>query len=173
MPDAHKAEIVASTAARMREAAAIYFTDFRGLSAPQATELRAKLRESNVDYIVVKKTLSRLAAKEAGLANIDDFLVGQIALAFTVGEAADPARILREFSRENDDVPAITGIILGGEMLGAERAKELATMPPKEVLLGRLTATLGQPMTRLAATLNSPLAKLAQLLGSFKDQKTS
>ncbi len=173
MPDAHKAEIVASTAARMRDAAAIYFTDFRGLSAPQATELRARLRESDVDYIVVKKTLSRLAAKEAGLANIDDFLVGQIALAFTAGEAADPARILREFSRKNNDVPAITGIILGGELLGAERAKELASMPPKEVLLGILAATLGQPMTRLADTLNSPLAKLAQLLGSLKDQKTS
>ncbi|MCH7940342.1 MAG: 50S ribosomal protein L10, partial [Candidatus Marinimicrobia bacterium] len=88
MPDAHKAEIVATTAARMRAAAAIYFTDFRGLSAPQATELRAKLREGNVDYIVVKKTLSRLAAKEAGLADIDDFLVGQVALAFTGGEPA-------------------------------------------------------------------------------------
>lgn len=173
MPDAHKAEIVASTAARMQEAAAIYFTDFRGLSAPQATELRAKLREGNVDYIVVKKTLSRLAAKEAGLADIDDFLVGQVALAFTGGEPAAPARILREFSRENDNVPAITGIILDGELLGPERAKELAGLPSKEVLLGRLAATLGQPMTRLAATLNSPLAQLAQLLGSLKDQKTS
>ncbi len=173
MPDAHKAEIVSTTAALMRDAAAIYFTDFRGLSAPQATELRARLRESDVDYVVVKKTLSRLAAKEAGLADIDDFLVGQVALAFTAGEPAAPARILREFSRENDDVPAITGIILDGELIGAERAKELANMPNKEVLLGRLTATLGQPMTRLAATLNSPLAKLTQLLGSLKDRKTS
>ncbi len=173
MPDAHKAEIVATTAARMRDAAAIYFTDFRGLSAPQASELRARLREGDVDYLVVKKTLTRLAAKEAGLDDIGDFLVGQIALAFTAGEAADPARILREFSRENNDVPAITGIILDGELIGAERAKELASMPPKEILLGRLAATLGQPMTRLAATLNSPLAKLAQLLDSLKDQKTS
>ena len=173
MPDAHKAEIVATTAARMRAAAAIYFTDFRGLSAPQATELRAKLREGNVDYIVVKKTLSRLAAKEAGLADIDDFLVGQVALAFTGGEPAAPARILREFSRENDDVPAITGIILEGQFLGAEQANKLASMPSKEVLLGRLVANLGQPMTRLVATLNSPLAKLTQLLGSFKEQKTS
>lgn len=173
MPDAHKAEIVTTTAARMRDAAAIYFTDFRGLSAPQATELRARLRESDVDYLVVKKTLSRLAAKEAGLADIDDFLVGQVALAFTAGEPAAPARILREFSRKNDDVPAITGIILDGELLGPERAKELASMPSKEVLLGRLTSTLGQPMTRLAATLNSPLAQLTQLFNSLKDQKTS
>ncbi len=173
MPDAFKAEIVADTAARMRAAAAIYFTNFQGLSAPQATELRAKLREGKIDYIVVKKTLSRLAASDAGLENIDDFLVGQIALAFTSGEPSDPARIIRNFSKGNNDVPAITGIILDGTLLPAERATELAAMPSKEILIGQLAATLNQPMTRIAATLSGPMTKLALLLDSLKDQKTS
>lgn len=173
MPDATKVEIVAETAARMRAAAAIYFTDFRGLSAPRATELRAKLREDKIDYIVVKKTLSRLAASEAGFDKIDDFLVGQIALAFTSGEPATPARIIRDFSKGNNDVPAITGIILDGTLLPANKAIELAAMPPKEILLGQLASAINQPMTRLAATLSGPMTKLVRLLDSLKDQKTS
>ena len=173
MPIAIKAEIVADTAARMRAAAAIYFTNFQGLSATRATELRAKLREGKIDYIVVKKTLSRLAASEAGLDEIDDFLVGQIALAFTSGEPSIPARIIRDFSKGNNDVPAITGIILDGTLLPAERATELAAMPAKEILIGQLAATLNQPMTRFAATLSGPMTKLALLLDSLKEQKTS
>jgi len=173
MPDPQKAEIIADTAARMRNAGAIYFTDFRGLSAPKASDLRAKLREGNIEYIVVKKTLSRLAANEAGLESIDDFLVGQIAIAFTSDEPTGPARIIREFSRDNKDVPAITGIVLDGALLSADRASDLATMPSKEILISQFAAVINQPMTRLAATLGGAMSKLAQLLTSLKDQKTS
>ncbi|MEE9464663.1 MAG: 50S ribosomal protein L10 [Candidatus Neomarinimicrobiota bacterium] len=173
MPDPQKAEIIADTAARMRNAGAIYFTDFRGLSAPQATDLRAQLRAGNIEYIVVKKTLSRLAATEAGLESIDDFLVGQVALAFTSDEPAGPARIFREFSRGNNDVPAITGIVLDGAFLSADRASDLARLPSKEILISQFAAVINQPLTRLVATLGGPMSKLAQLLTGLKDQKTS
>ena len=173
MPQAYKIALVEKTAAQLRAAAAIYFTDYRGLSAPKATELRAKLRASSIDYVVLKKTLLRIAAQDAGIGEIDAFMIGQTAMALTAGEPSEPAKILQEFSKENDDVPKITGIILDGQHLLATRAQVLATLPSKEVLLGRLLSTIQQPMTRLAGTISAPMIKLGQMLSALKDQKTS
>ena len=173
MPNAHKLAVVEQTAARMKAADAIYFAEFKGLSAPDATTLRAALRSSNVDLFVAKKTLIRLAAKEAGLADIGEFLTGQMAMAFAQGEPSIPAKILSEFSKTHEGVPSITGIILNGEALPGSAAAQLASLPSKDVLLGQFAATLIQPITRLAGTLNGAMLKLAQTLNSLQDKKTS
>lgn len=173
MPNAHKLAVVEQTAARMKAADAIYFAEFKGLSAPDATVLRAALRSQNIEMVVAKKTLIRLAAKEAGLASIDDFLTGQMAMAFANGEPSIPAKILVDFSKTHEAVPAITGIILDGEALPGSVAAQLASLPSKDVLLGQFAATLIQPMTRLAGTLSGAMSKLAQTLSSLQDNKTS
>ncbi|UCD38235.1 MAG: 50S ribosomal protein L10 [Fidelibacterota bacterium] len=173
MPTPRKAEIIETLTEKMRSAAAIYFTDYRGLSAPKATELRARLREKNIEFTVVKKTLSRLAAQEAGVGEIDDFMHGQIALAFSYDDPAEPAKVLREFSKNNQDVPAITGLILEGTLVPAGQAKELASLPNKPVLLGQLTTALLEPMSRLSYTLAGGMAKLVQVLSMIKEEKTS
>lgn len=173
MPPPHKIAIVEKTAAQLRGAAVIYFTDYKGLSAPKASELRAELQASSINYVVVKKTLLRIAAQDAGIGEIDEFMIGQTALAFTDGDPSVPARILREFSKNNDDVPKITGIVLDGQRLPATRAQTLASLPSKEVLLGILLSAIQQPMTRLAGTLSAPMTQLGQLLSALKDQKTS
>lgn len=172
MPNERKYAIVAHTAEQMRSAKAIYFTDFKGLTAPQATELRAKFREGQVNYLVVKKTLSRLAAQEAGIGNIDEFLVGQVGMALAEGEPTGPARILREFSKGHNDIPAVTGIYFDGAKLPASRIDELAKLSSKEVLLAQLLSALQSPMTRLAQTLAATMTKLGQILTGLKDQKT-
>ncbi len=173
MPQPYKISLVEDIAAQLSSAGAIYFTDYQGLSAPQATELRAKLRENEINYVVVKKTLLRLAAREAGIGDIDEFLSGQTAMAFTVGEPSSPARILREFGKDNNDVPKITGIVLDGQHLPASKAQTLATLPSKEVLLAQLLSTVRQPMTRLAGTLRASMTQLGRALSALKDQKTS
>jgi large subunit ribosomal protein L10 len=173
MPTPGKVALVENLTAKMRSAEAIYFTDFRGLSAPKATELRAKLRENNIEFSVVKKTLSLLAAQEAGLEEIAEFMQGQMAMAFSFDDPAAPARILREFSKENRDIPVITGLIIGGKPLAAARAQALANLPAKEVLLGQLVSVLEQPISRLAFTLSGAMSKLVQVLSGVKEQKTS
>lgn len=173
MPNAHKIAVVEQTAARMKAANAIYFAEFKGLSAPDATELRAALRSSNIDLLVAKKTLIRLAAKEAGLADIDEFLTGQMAMAFSRDEPALPAKILSDFSKAHEGVPTVTGIIFEGDALPGSAAVELANLPSKNVLLGQVAATLNQPMTRLAGTLSGAMSKLARTLDSLQNQKTS
>ena len=164
-----KLAIVEELTAKMRNAVAVYFTDFTGLSAPKATELRAKLREANIEFTVAKKTLSRRAAKEAGFGEIDAFMQGLMALALTYDDPTSPARILREFSKSNQDVPVITGLILDGQLFPADRAGELAHLPSKDVLLGQLVGILQQPLARLASTLARPVAKLAQILSGIKE----
>ena len=173
MPTERKVAIVEDIAARMRDAAAVYFADYQGLSAPEATELRARLRDGEVQLLVVKKTLSRLAARDAGVGDIDGFLEGQTALAFTHGDPAVPARIIKDFGLENRGVPAITGLILAGQTLPVSDALKLASLPPKEILLGQLAAAIQQPLARLAATLNGSMGKLVMTLTGLKDNKTS
>ena len=173
MPTPGKIAKVEDISARMRAAAAVYFADYRGLSAGQATELRGRLREQKVEFTVVKKTLTRLAAQAAGLGEIDDFLQGQTALAFTYDDPAAPARMLRDFGKGNQDIPVITGLILDGQHFPAAKAMEIAALPAKDVLLAQLVMVLQQPATKLASTLNGVMTKLALTLASLNDQKTS
>ena len=158
--------------ARMRSAAAIYFADYRGLSASKATELRAILRKENIQFTVVKKTLSILAAREAGIGEIRDYLQGQTVLAFAHDDPGAPARVLRAFGKDNQDIPVITGLILDGQLVSAAQARELASLPSKEVLMGQLVSAMQQPMSRLASTLTGVMKKLMQTLSSLKEQKT-
>ncbi|MCH7497241.1 MAG: 50S ribosomal protein L10 [Candidatus Marinimicrobia bacterium] len=173
MPTPRKEAIVEDIARRMRTAAAVYFADYTGLSAPQATELRARLREVNVEYTVVKKTLSRLAAQGAGLGDIDAFLQGQTVLAFSYDDPVSLARIFRDFGQENDSRPVVTGIIMDGQQMPASAIGELAALPPKEILIAQLLSALQYPVAQLAATLSGAMSKLVMTLTSLKEQKTS
>ncbi len=172
MPAPYKITIVENLSEKMSSAKAIYFADYQGLSAPQATELRARLRAENIELTVAKKTLSILAAQKAGIDGIDEYLVGQTALAFTFDDPATPARLIKAFSKENENIPKITGLIFEGQLLPAEQASVLATLPPKEILLGQLVSALQQPMSRLASTLVGAMTHLIQVLASIKEEKT-
>ncbi len=172
MPAPRKIAMVEDLTARMRSAAAIYFADYRGLSASKATELRAILRKENIQFMVVKKNLSILAAREAGIGEIRDYLQGQTALAFAHDDPGAPARVLRAFGKDNQDIPVITGLILDGQLVPAAQARELASLPSKEVLMGQLVSAMQQPMSRLASTLTGVMMKLVQTLSSLKEQKT-
>ena len=173
MPDPRKPVIVQEVVERFKNSTAVYFTDFSGLSAPKATELRADLRAANVQYFVAKKTLTKVAAKEAGLDDLSEIIDGLMGMAYTSGEPSDPAKVLTKFAKANNDIPVITGILLDGQVIPATKAKELAKMPSRDVLFGQLLSTFNQPMTRLVGTISSPMITLGRLLMSLKDKKNS
>lgn len=173
MPDPRKPVIVKEAVERFNSSSAVFFTDFSGLSAVKATELRADLRAGNVQYVVAKKTLVKVAAKEAGLDDISEIIDGMMGMAFTAGEPSDPAKILTNFAKANNDIPVITGILLDGQIVPAAKAKQLADMPSRDALLGQLLSTLSQPMTRLVGTISSPMVTLGRALMSLKDKKNS
>ena len=173
MPDQQKISTVEASVALMKGADSVYFTEFKGLSAPKATELRALLRNNDIQLQVAKKTLIKIAAAEAGLPEIDEFLTGQMAMAFVNGDPTSAAKIITDFRNANNDVPTITGIILDGDALPGSIADELATLPSKSVLIAQLASTLTQPLTRLAGTLNGAMSKFVRTLSSYNDKKTS
>lgn len=120
--------------------------DYRGLDVEQMTELRAKLQEEGIDFVVVKNTLAEIAAKEVGVEGLEDYLTGPIGIAFGYDDPVLPAKILKDFSKENDDLE-FRGGILQGSAIDEEKVKELASLPSREELLAQVVGTMQAPIS--------------------------
>ena len=106
-----KIDKVDQSTSRLKEASGIYFASYTGMDVKQATELRKLCRETNVDYSITKNTLIKIAAKNAGYDNqFDDLLKGQIAIATSVDDPVAPARIIKNFNKDNNDVLEVVGV---------------------------------------------------------------
>ncbi len=168
MANQEKIDIVAQTSDRFKKSEGVYFTKYTGMSVPQVTDLRKAFSNNNVDYKVVKNTLAKIAAKEAGFeGKFDDLLVDQVAIAFSEDPVA-PARVIKDFLKENEDVVEVLGVFFDGELYGADKYKQLANLPSKEELLGKFVSCLNSPMYKLASTLNSPMSKLVFALKAIQ-----
>jgi|TARA_B110000467_G_scaffold51392_1_gene47053 large subunit ribosomal protein L10 len=172
MPTTQKAQIIAETSARFQEASGIYFTKYTGMNVLQATSLRKQFRENDIEYVVTKNTLTKIAAKEAGLGGkFDDFLEGQIAIAYSKNDPTSPARVIKGFVKENQECLDVVGIFFEGDIFDPSKYVELADLPSREELIAKFASCLNQPMTALASTLNGAMTKLAGTLDSLKNTK--
>ena len=172
MPTEQKTEIITKTAALFKESAGVYFTNYTGMNVAQATDLRKIFRENDVEYCVSKNTLTRIAAKDAGLdGKFDDILKGQIAIAYSKGDPTAPARVIKNFVKENSDCLDVVGVFFEGEVFDPSKYVELANLPSREELIGKFVFCLNQPMTMLASTLNGAMSRLVSTLDSLKNIK--
>tara|TARA_B100001029_G_C15045341_1_gene446693 strand:+ start:422 stop:943 length:522 start_codon:yes stop_codon:yes gene_type:complete len=173
MSNPQKVEIVNELTKRFKESNGIYLTKYTGMSVVQATELRKKFRENNVSYFISKNTLTKIAAKNAGYEDrLDDVLIGQLGIAYSHEDPTAPARVISDYEKENkNSTLEVVGLVFEGELYSAEKYKELAALPTRHELLGRLANVINQPMTKLAGTLNGAMSKLAMVLSSLKDTK--
>ena len=172
MATPQKIQAVEEATLRFKESTGIYFTKYTGMNVSQATELRKQFRENEVKYSVTKNTLTKIAVKNAGLGSkFDEILEGQIAIAFSIEDATAPARVIKNFSKTNNDCLEVVGVYFDGELFDPSKYKELADLLNKEELLTKLACTLNQPMTLLASTLNGAMSKLAGTLDSLKNTK--
>lgn len=144
---------------RIDRAQAVIFADYRGLTVEEDTELRRKFREAGVEYKVLKNTLTSIAAKESGINGIDKFLAGPTSFAFGYDDPTTPARILNDFSKDHKKLE-LKGGLVQGEIFDAGKIKELATIPPKEVLIAKLLGSI-----------KSPLSNFAYLVNAIKEKK--
>ncbi|MGT2925698.1 50S ribosomal protein L10 [Streptococcus cuniculipharyngis] len=146
---AKKAELVEVVAEKMKAAASIVVVDARGLTVEQDTVLRRNLRESGVEYKVIKNSILRRAAEKAGLEGMEDVFVGPTAVAFSNEDVIAPAKILNDFSKSAEALE-----IKGGAIEGAVSSKEeivaLATLPNREGLLSMLLSVLQAPVRNVA-----------------------
>lgn len=162
-------QIVSDIREKLEGSTAVVLTDYRGLNVAQATALRAKLRQANVEYRVLKNTLTLLAAREAGIEGLDEALKGPTAVAFSP-DPVSAAKILSEFAKTNKHLE-IKGGVLEGKLISREEIKALAELPSREVLLSKVLGGMQAPLANFASVLNAPLRQLAQVVNAVREQK--
>lgn len=149
-----KKAVVASLAETLKNAQSGVLFDYRGLTVEEDTKLRNELREAGVSYHVVKNTLTRFAAKEVGLGELDDILNGPTALAVSDSDAVAPARVLAKFAKDHDVVSIKAGFI-DGKVIDTATVEMYASIPSKEVLIAKMLGSLQAPISKLARTLDA------------------
>jgi large subunit ribosomal protein L10 len=163
-----KAAAVAEIAANIKESQAVFAVDYRGLSVPQASELRSRLRAADARFAVVKNTLTERAADEAGAEALKELLQGPTALTFVHGDAAAAAKAISDYGRETDLLP-FKGGFMDGNALSAEDIGAIAKLPSRDVLYAQLVNIVAYPLSGLARTLNQLIGGLAVALGQIRD----
>ena len=149
-----KKQAVEEIKATLTKAVAGVFVDYCGLTVEQDTKLRNKLREANVEYKVVKNTLTRFAANEVGLEGLDEVLNGPTALAISETDEVIAAKVLAEFAKENEALEIKSGF-LEGKVVSVDEVKKLADTPSREVLIAKLMGSMNSPIAALARTLQA------------------
>ena len=170
MPRPEKVEQIDLLTGKLKTASAAVLTDYRGLTVSQLQELRGRLRAQAVEYRVVKNTLARRAAVEAGHEQFQDLLKGPVGIAFGYGEPGVPAKVLGEFTRQTRIKLDIVGGLVEGRVMGPEQVRQTADLPSREVLIAQLLGTLQSPVSQLVATIQAPVQQLIGLLEAYKDK---
>jgi len=167
-----KAAAIAEIAANIDEAQAIFAVDYRGISVVQIAELRAKLRDADATFKVVKNSLTERAADDAGTEALKGYLEGPTALTFVRGDAATAAKAIADYARATQLLP-FKGGIMDGATLEVEQIRSLSRLPSREVLYGQLVGVVASPVSGLVRTLNALLGGLAVALGQVREKKQS
>ena len=166
-----KAAVIEEVAAQISGSEAVFAVDYRGISVPQAAELRTRLRDADASFRVVKNTLTERAADDAGAEALKPYLEGPTALVFVNGDAAVAAKALADFRRASG-LLEFKGGWMGGEILSAEQIDAIAKLPSREVLYGRLVGMVASPITGLASAMGGLIGGLARQLQQIAEQKT-
>lgn len=148
---------------------ATLFTEYRGLSVSGLAELRGQLRDVGARYVVVKNTLARIAAREAGYEGLDDLLTGPTALAICEQDPVGPAKAMRRFARQHPEL-VLKGGILEGRVVDAATAERLADLESREELLGRLAGLMYLLVAKPATLLQAPASQLARLMSALQEK---
>jgi large subunit ribosomal protein L10 len=165
-----KKAVVAEVAEVAKEAHSAIGAEYRGLTVEELTALRAKAREANVYLRVVKNTLAKRAVEGTDFACLQNALQGPLVLAFSLEEPGSAARLINDFSKENDKL-VVKLVAFGGQLLSAGEIKRLANLPTREQALSMLMAVMRAPMDKFARTLNEVPGKLVRTLAAVRDAK--
>ncbi len=164
-----KAAVIEEVARQISEADAIYAVDYRGASVPQAADLRARLREADATFRVVKNTLTERAADQAGAEGLKAYLEGPTAMTFVRGDAAAAAKALADF-RRTSGLLTFKGGWMNGEALSPDQMDAIARLPTRDVLYGRLVGMVASPLTGLVTSLGGLIGGLARQLSQIAEQ---
>lgn len=146
--DAKKQE-VDIIAEQLKNSVSTVIVDYRGLSVAEVTELRSQLREAGVEYKVLKNTMVRRAAQQAGIDGLDEFLVGPTAVATSTEDVVAPAKVIAGFAKEHQALEIKTGV-MEGNVISAEEVNTVGTLPSHDGLVSMLLSVLQAPVRNFA-----------------------
>ncbi len=165
-----KAQAIEEIAADITASEAIFAVDYRGISVPQAAELRSKLREADASFRIVKNRLTKIAAGKAGEARLDELLQGPTALTFVRGDTAQAAKAISTFNKEHN-VLTFKGGFMEDIGVDEDRFKAIAKLPSRDVLNGQFAGVVASPLTGLVRGLGSMIQGVAIQLQQLQAQK--
>jgi len=165
-----KQEIVDDISEKLSAAKGIVFADYRGLTVEQDTELRKALRKSGVKYQVVKNTLTRIAANKLGLGELEPFLKGPTAMAFSQEDPVTPAKVMNEYASKYENLQLKAGVV-EGKIISVDEIKSLANLPAREVLIAQVLGGMKAPITGFVNVLNANLRGLVVALNAIAEKK--
>lgn len=167
-----KSQIVEEIKEKIRSSQSLVLVDYRGLNVAELTELRKRYREAGVDYKVYKNTMMSFAFKDLGLEEVEDYLKGPSAVAFSLNDPASAAKITTEFAKTNDKLKIKAGIV-DGKIIDENGVKSLAELPPREVLIAQVLGGFNSPIQGFANVLQGTIRGLAIALNAIAEQKTA
>jgi large subunit ribosomal protein L10 len=163
-----KAATVAELAGKFRDSNAAVLTEYRGLTVAQLTQLRSNIKD-HATYTVVKNTLTKLAAKEAGVTAFEGQLAGPSAVVFVTGDPVEAAKGIRDFARTNPQL-VIKGGVLDGNAMTADEIRQLADLESREVLLAKLAGAMKASLNNAAYMFAAPLSKAVRTMDALRQK---
>ena len=168
---ANKEATVAELTEKFSSSNAVLLTEYRGLTVAQLKQLRSDIRE-HASYAVVKNTLTKIAANQAGIADLDDALTGPTALAFVHGDTVAVAKALRDFAKANP-LLIVKGGYFDGAVLSAEGVETLANLESREVLLAKFAGAAKASLFSAAYLFNAPLSQAVRTVDALRDKQSA
>ncbi len=166
MATPEKAAAIAELTEKFRSSGAAVLTEYRGLTVAQLSQLRTSMRE-HATYAVVKNTLTKRAAAEAGITSFDEHLQGPTAIAFVTGDPVEAAKGLRDFAKANPALVIKAGL-LDGKPLTAEEITKLADLESRETLLAKLAGAMNASLSQAVYLFAAPLSQTARVVDALR-----
>ena len=164
--------MIADLKDKFSKAKAVVFTDYKGMTVAELTELRRLLRNSSLDYSVVKNTLARIASRDTDVSVAADVFKGPVGVAIGYDDPVLVVKKVLEFTKTNEKLQ-VTGAVLEGKFCEQKEVKEIAALPSREVLLSMLAGVLQAPSSKLARALSATVTGLAYALEAAKNKKSN
>ena len=167
-----KGEIIAQLTERLSQSPNIYLTDFTGVSVKSITGFSRALRAAGVEYTVVKNTLALRALETASVSGLDEVLIGPTAFVFAGEDPVPAAKVLAEFSKQHERFTVKAGLV-DGRTVGAAEVKRLASLPPRDQLMGQVAGLMQAPLQNFVVVLEGFLYQMVGVLDALREQRAT
>lgn len=171
MPNKHNLATVAELKEKLSRAQLLLIGEYRGLSVAEMAELRKAVRPTNAEVVVAKNTLTKIAAQEAGLQELDDLLGGPIALTIAYDDPVATAKALNDYLKNAKKAMPIRGGLLGQTRLRGEDLERVASTPSREQSLARILGGVNAPASRIVGALNGVMRNIAYIMAQVGEGK--